>query len=560
MKRIFFTLALIFLFLVGQAQTPQKYWIKFANKGGSPYSFSNPSAYLSPRAIARRTTYSISIDSLDLPVTPAYINAVAATGVTVRASSKWLNGIVIITDDTLALQQIAALPFVVQLDSIGLRRSGSGEPNKFEKEKAITTPFRVNPYRTANLTSTMLSYGNSFNQVDMIGGVCLHNAGFRGQGMVIAVLDGGFRNVDMMNAFDSLRAYNRILGTYDFVEGDNSVYEDDTHGTYVLSCMGANLPGDLVGTAPEASYWLLRSEDVASEYIVEEYFWASAAEFADSVGADLINSSLGYTTFDDINQNHTYSDMDGNTTPCSRAADIAASRGILVCNSAGNSGSSSWFYVGAPADADSILAVGAVDPLGNYATFSSRGPSADGQVKPSVAAQGQSTVLAALSGGTFQGNGTSFSSPVLCGMAACLWQAHPQLNNMQIIDQIIQSSSQYNAPDTYLGYGIPDFCAANLALGGNPNNLGEQDDLFMYGPNPFIEELQFSFYSTQGQWLQIQLSDASGRIVMDQQMYAAGNAGNFYRLNVLPGFAKGVYILQIKSENETFTRKLVKAQ
>jgi hypothetical protein len=413
--------------------------------------------------------------------------------------------------------------------------------------------------RVVDLHSTMLNYGGSFNQIDMIGGVCLDNNGFRGQGMVIAVLDGGFRNVDVMLAFDSLRMNNHILGTYDFVEGDNSVYEDDSHGSYVLSCMGANLPGDLIGTAPEADYWLLRSEDATSEYIVEEYFWAAAAEFADSVGADLINSSLGYTTFDDFTQDHSYADMDGNTTPGSRAADVAASRGILVCNSAGNSGSSPWTFIGAPADADSILAIGAVDGSGNYASFSSHGPSADGQVKPAVVAKGEGTTLAGLSGGTFTGNGTSFSSPVLCGMAACLWQAHPSFSNMQIMSQIIQSASQYASPDTYLGYGIPDFCAANLALGGNPYQLGEEDNLFITGPNPFDNELLFSFYSVKNQWLKVQLCDASGRTVLDEEIFSASNASNHYRIDVLPGLARGIYILRIKSETGTYMRKLVKS-
>ncbi|MGL5889958.1 MAG: S8 family peptidase, partial [Bacteroidia bacterium] len=503
-------LVVLILAAANEMQAQTRYWIQFTDKGNSPYTLANPSAYLSPRALNRRTAQGLAIDSLDLPVTPSYIDSVLATGVTVRARSKWLNGVVIITSDTNAVNQIEAFPFVQGAVNVALRTAAADVQDKFAEE-SITAAL-PSAQRNLNVSSTMLSYGSSLNQIDMIGGVCLHNSGYKGAGMVIAVIDAGFNNADNMTAFDTLRAYNRILGTWDFVEGNASVYEDNTHGTYVLSCMGANLPGDLVGTAPEASYWLLRSEDAPTENIVEEYFWASAAEYADSVGADIINSSLGYTTFDDTAQNHTYADMNGNTAPSTRAADFAASRGMIVCNSAGNSGSNAWFYIGAPADADSILAVGAVDPSGNYASFSSRGPSSDGDIKPDVAAQGQNTVVASTSGGTFTGNGTSFASPVLCGLVACLWQAHPTMNNVQMMDVIKQSANQYSAPDTYLGYGKPDFCAANLSLSNTPAPSPTTDERLISGPNPFGSVMSFSFFSATDQWLQITVTDATGRI------------------------------------------------
>lgn len=550
-------LAVLILAAANEMQAQTRYWIQFTDKGNSPYTLANPSAYLSPRAISRRAAQGLAIDSLDLPVTPSYINSVLATGVTVRARSKWLNGVVIITSDTNAVNQIEALPFVQGSLKIAQRNASSAVNDKFAEE-SISTQL-PSTRRNLNVSSTMLSYGSSLNQIDMIGGVCLHNSGYRGAGMVIAVIDAGFNNVDNMAAFDTLRAYNRILGTWDFVEGNASVYEDNTHGTFVLSCMGANLPGDLIGTAPEASYWLLRSEDAPTEYIVEEYFWASAAEFADSVGADLINSSLGYTRFDDPAQDHTYADMNGNTAPSTRAADFAASRGMIVVNSAGNSGSNSWFYIGAPADADSILAVGAVDPSGNYASFSSRGPSSDGDIKPDVAAQGQSTVLAGTGGGTFTGNGTSFASPVLCGLVACLWQAHPTMNNVQLMDVIKQSADQYSAPDSYLGYGKPDFCAANLALTESPTLLTGADQLVMSGPNPFTSVMSFSFYSVTDQWLQITVTDATGRIVEDRQLFASGGSMNMFNIEASAEVAEGVYILQVRSVQGTFEQKLVKA-
>jgi hypothetical protein len=537
------------------AQSPVKYWIQFTDKGNNPYSLSNPSAYLSADAIQRRTNFNIALDSADLPVTPSYINAVAQTGVTVRAVSKWLNGVVIITSDTAALSQINQLPFVQNVNSVGLRTT-TATSDKFAEE--TFEELQPETERNATVHTTMLNYGQSYNQAEMIGAVCLHNSGYKGQGMVIAVIDAGFWGVDTMRIFDSLWANNRIMGTRDFVTGDTMVFEDNTHGMMVLSCMGGYLDGQLVGTAPEASYWLLRSEEAATEYIVEEYFWAAAAEFADSVGADLINSSLGYTTFDDPAQNHTYQDMNGNTAPCSRAADFAASRGLLVCNSAGNSGSNSWFYIGAPADADSILAIGAVDASEQYASFSSRGPSSDGQVKPECAAQGQATIVAnPTNGGVMGGNGTSFASPVLCGAVACLWQAHPNLTNMDIREAVLLSSHLFFNPDTYMGFGIPDLCAANLTLDASPVANTENDVLYDVQPNPFTADFSFSYYSLYNKEVTVRLTDITGRVVLEQTMQAAGSSVNRFVINT-NGIAEGVYTLSVISFDQVLSEKIVK--
>ncbi len=537
------------------AQSPVKYWIQFTDKGNNPYSLSNPSAYLSADAIQRRTNFNIALDSADLPVTPSYITAVAQTGVTVRAVSKWLNGVVIITSDTAALNQINQLPFVQAVNTVGLRTSTTTS-DKFADE--TFEELQPETDRNATVHTTMLNYGQSYNQAEMIGAVCLHNSGYKGQGMVIAVIDAGFWGVDTMRVFDSLWANNRILGTRDFVTGDTMVFEDNTHGMMVLSCMGGYLDGQLVGTAPEASYWLLRSEEAATEYIVEEYFWAAAAEFADSVGADLINSSLGYTTFDDPAQNHTYQDMNGNVTPCSRAADFAASRGLLVCNSAGNSGSNSWFYIGAPADADSILAVGAVDASEQYASFSSRGPSSDGQVKPECAAQGQATIVAnPTNGGVMGGNGTSFASPVLCGAVACLWQAHPNLTNMDIREAVLLSSHLFFNPDTYMGFGIPDLCAANLTLDASPVANAENDVLYDVQPNPFTADFSFSYYSLYNKDVTVRLTDITGRVVLEQTMQAAGSSVNRFVINT-NGIAEGVYTLSVISFDQVLSEKIIK--
>ena len=560
MKKIFL-LALVSFFAAGLfAQTPTKYWVQFSDKGNSPYTFATPSAYLGPRALARRAAHNIPLDSLDLPVTPAYVAGVAAVpNVTVHSISKWLNGVVIFTSDTNALNAIAALPYVTGTGNVGLRR---GDTTSHKLDEA-TEAINENALRSGSISSSTLNYGPSYNQINMLGGVCLHNAGFRGQGMQIAIIDAGFYDANNLPVFDTLFQNGRILGTWAFVMTEASVYEDNSHGSMVLSCMGGNLDGQLIGTAPDASFWLLRSEDAPTENLVEEYYWSCAAEYADSVGADVINSSLGYNEFDDPSNNHTYADMNGHTTPCSRAADYAARKGMAVVVSAGNSGQSPWFYIGCPADADSALTVAATDASGIVTGFSSRGSlTLFGHQKPDVGAQGEQSVVCDPFGTGIQtGNGTSFSSPIMCGLVTCLWQAHPTFTNMQILDVIRQSSSQYASPDSLLGYGIPDFCAANLYLNGNPLQLGNEDELYSVIPNPFGESLDFSFFSLEDQYLSVTLFDIEGRQVVSQQIFASAHSENHYRLGELAAVASGVYFLRVKTESgKYFTVKVVKGK
>jgi serine protease AprX len=558
MKKFYFAAIISILSLNLFAQTPTKYWVQFADKGNNPYSFSNPSAYLSARALARRSAHGIAIDSLDLPVTPSYVAGVAAIpNVTVHSVSKWLNGVVIFTNDTNTLPLIAALPYVTTVGNVGLRHANVTS----DKLDEAVAPVDQNTERSVIVESSTLNYGPSFNQINMLGGVCLHNAGFRGQGMQIAIIDAGFYHADQLPIFDTLFQNNRILGTWDFVANEATVYEDNQHGSMVLSTMGGNLDGQLVGTAPDASFWLLRSEDAPTENLVEEYYWSCAAEYADSVGADVINSSLGYNQFDDASNNHTYADMNGHTTPCSRAANYAARKGMAVVVSAGNSGGSPWFYIGCPADADSALTVAATDASGIVTGFSSRGSlTLFGHQKPDVGAQGAASVICDPNGTGIQtGNGTSFSSPITCGLVACLWQAHPSFTNMQILQTIKQSASQFGAPDSLLGYGIPDFCAASLYLSGNPLQLGNSDQLYFVSPNPFTDNLNFSFFSLTNQNLRVMLFDVEGRQVVNQMIFAAGNSENNYHLTELSGVSSGIFFLRINTEDGNyFVKKVVK--
>jgi hypothetical protein len=565
MKIKFVSLFLILISFTATAQiAPYKYFVRFTDKNDSPYSIQNPSEYLSQRAIDRRVNQGIAIDESDLPVNPAYLQGVVQAGATLLNPSKWLNGVSIFTFSTAVVDAINELPYVA-----GVTKSGSTYPLGNETDSKFDKPFFkheiydegiVSNLKQSNQTSAF-DYGMGFNQIQMLKGDVLHEMGYRGQGMVIAVLDAGFINANNLDVFDSLWQNNQILGTRDFVQGGEVLYNDHPHGSMVLSCMGGNFPGQLIGTAPKASYWLLRSEDGASEYIVEEYNWVSAAEFADSVGVDVINSSLGYSVFNDPAQDHTYADMDGNTTPITIGADMAAKKGILVVNSLGNEGGSSWYYLSAPSDGDSVMGIGAVDGNGNYAGFSSHGPSYDGRVKPDVVAQGSGVYVADPYGGGFTySGGTSFSSPILAGMAACLWQANPSMTNMQIADAIRQSASQYLTPDDMLGYGIPDFVIANDILtvidGPESNYL----NIEIY-PNPFKDVFTIDVVEL-GRWGAgmadglVEITDITGRLIGSEKVRP--NHSGIIKVNLLRNAPNGLYILKVRMNGIQSVTKVVK--
>lgn len=441
-----------------------RYIIKLKDKGTNPYSLSNPSQYLTARAIQRRTKYGIAIDSTDLPITPRYIDSIRLAGaVTILNYSKWLNQVAIQTSDVAALTKISAFPFVISAGPIAARL----QPNEQPVNKQLDAPSGTGPGNppTPQIVSDYYSYGQSFGQVHLHNGEFLHNRGFRGQGMQMALLDAGFYHYLSLPTFDSIRNNNQVLGTWDFVTGDASVDEDHSHGMNCLSTIAANMPGTFMGTAPKTSFYLYRTEDVNSEYPIEEENWAAGAERADSLGVDVCSTSLGYFQFDNSIFDYTYANMDGNTSMIARAADLAAKKGMLIVVAAGNEGTSAWHYIITPADADSVMAVGAVNTSGQVGSFSSYGPSSDGQIKPSVAATGVNAVIASPSNGqpTF-GNGTSFACPNMAGLATCLWQAFPEVNNMSIIDNLQRSANRYTNPDNRTGYGIPNMKIAFVQL------------------------------------------------------------------------------------------------
>ena len=457
------------------AQEPDyKYWIELTDKTGTPFSIDRPEEFLSPEALGRRQRQNIPIRENDLPVSPAYIDSLEAMGLHILYSSKWFNAAVVQTSDSLLSQKLQLKNFVSDIQLLFNSLLYADDQEKVTAE--------------ASLNGDPV-YGNSFKQISLIHGDHLHDQGYRGKGMTIALLDAGFYSADSLHAFDSLWTGGQILGWKDFVDPASDVFTESSHGMNVLSIIGGNIPGELVGTAPEANFWLIRSEDTYHETRLEEANWLAAAEFADSAGADIINSSLGYSLFNDSLQNYSYMDMDGNTTLVTKAADMAARKGILVVSSAGNEGTTNWKYITAPADGDSVLAVGAVDTNAVIAAFSSYGPSYDLRVKPNTLALGRQTVIYRANDSIGLGSGTSFSAPVISGMAACLWQKYPLVTNFELLQVIEQCSDRYNSPDPHYGFGLPNFLLAESIISGIYNERFSGTEMVMAYPNPFTSFL-----------------------------------------------------------------------
>ncbi len=465
MKKILFCLITTLLVFSFESQAQfSKYIIRLKDKGTNPFAISNPIQYLTQRSIDRRTRYSIAIDSTDLPITPRYIDSIRMAGaVTILNTSKWLNQVLIQTTDAAALAKINGFPFVLSSGPMApFNRAGDKPVNKKLDVKVTEAP-NTNPSNV--VLADHYNYGASYGQVHIHNGEFLHNRGFRGQGMHMAVLDAGFFNYLTLPTFDSVRNNGQLLGTWDFVTGNASVNEDNSHGTSCLSTIAANMPGVFMGTAPKTSFYLYRTEDVASEYPVEEQNWIAGMERADSLGVDISSTSLGYFTFDNPAFNYTYANLDGNTTMSAKGADLAAKKGILCVLAAGNEGNSSWHFIITPSDADSVMAVGAVNTAGVVGSFSSYGPSSDGQIKPAVAAVGVGAVIASpTTGQPVTGSGTSYACPNMAGLTTCLWQAFPEVNNMRIITVMQESGTRASNPDDRVGYGIPDMKKAFVKL------------------------------------------------------------------------------------------------
>ncbi|PRY47323.1 putative secreted protein (Por secretion system target) [Spirosoma oryzae] len=528
-------LLLIGLTASGQAQT-RKYLVLLRDKAGTPYSVDRPEQFLSQRAILRRQRQNIPVQLRDLPVNPAYISQLQQAGAKIWFPSRWFNAVLIEANDAV-LATVRQLPFV---SGIEFDRPLSGARQRADA---------YSPDRKFG-TIAALDYGPSQTQVTQIGADKMHDAGYHGEGMLIGVLDGGFLNADKVGFLKPLFDEQRVLATYDFVAKETSVYEDDSHGMSCLAAIAATSSGLLYGTAYKASFILLRTEDVASESRVEEANWLFGAEYADSAGVDVISSSLGYTQFDDASSNYTYANMDGKTAICTRAAQIATQTGMVVVVAAGNEGDNAWRYISAPSDAASVLAVGAVTSAGNRASFSSIGPSADGRVKPDLDARGQGTVIGAPDGRVVSGNGTSFATPLLAGLAAGFWQANPRLTAAQVTAALRRSGSQYTTPDAQLGYGIPDFSRAQTVV--------ETFKPLTVYPIPFsdLEPLMVSWGELDvNTVLEATLTDLAGRLLWQTRTTPPGVAA-FTLPNI--GLSTGMYVLTLVAGENKRSLKVLK--
>lgn len=468
MKKILFII-LFFSCFVSFSQ--EDAWVYFNTKNNSKSYYDNPLLILSQRAIDRRAKQNISLDSKDIPIDKSFINQIkAVSGITVMAQSKWLNALHIRGTQT-AINSLKSFSFVEKIDFANKALNLTGKKIGVSKIEAVNKQLE---------TPVDFAYGNSGNQIQMLRGDVLHQQNYTGSGKIIAVMDAGFPGVNTAQPFQRLRDNNQIFGGYDFVSRSTNFYTGDSHGTMVLSSMGGYKEKALVGTAPDASYYLFRTEDASSENPVEESYWVEAAEKADSLGVDVINTSLGYFEFDKRAYNHTYNEMDGKTAFMTRGAEIAFSRGMIVVVSAGNEGATANPHIAVPADGISVLTVGAVNATKTVTGFSSIGPSFDGRIKPDVMAQGQTVVLSDAVGNIVTANGTSFSSPITAGLVACLWQAFPNKTNREIKDLAVKSADRFTVPNNQYGYGIPDF---SLMLPKVDANDISKKSVFLY-PNP----------------------------------------------------------------------------
>ncbi|MDX1830219.1 MAG: S8 family serine peptidase [Lutibacter sp.] len=515
-------------------------WVYFKDKPSESTFLGNPTSMLSQRAIERRTRYNIALDSKDVPVELSYINQIKSqSGITILAKSKWLNALHIQGTQT-DINNLLNLNFVASIEYAN-KSLNTGEKTILKNEIAQKN-------NKLDFT-TGFNYGNAANQVQMIKGDVLHQNNFTGQGMEIAILDAGFPNVDNFDAFKRIRDNNQILGGYDFVNRNSNFYTGFYHGMAVLSTIAGYVENQFVGTAPDAKFYLFITEDDSHESPLEESLWVEAAEKADSLGVDVINTSLGYTTFDNPNYNYSYNDMDGKTTFISRGAEIAFSRGMILVNSAGNEGSRSWHYISAPADASSVLSIGAVDATGTIASFSSYGPTSDGRIKPDVDAQGANVYIINSTGDIATSNGTSFSSPIMTGVIACLWEAYPNKTNAEIIQMVKESGSLYSNPTAQEGYGIPNFESVyNLLNVENQESDLVQASIF---PNPIKDKINFKFPKNTNE-IEITILNLLGKNMVHQSVFK--DKPNI-DISYLPN---GLYMMQLAYNNKVSTIKMLK--
>lgn len=524
MKTIFtFSLLIISYFTTAQDIV----LIKFTDKPSSDTYFANPTTMLTQKALDRRAKYNIELNIQDVPVEASYVTQVEALGIQTIAVSKWFNGVFAWMTET-QISQAENLSFVAEVESLvrnpGLLKNIIPVADKFQLET-----------QNASFNVFDFNYGVTETQVTQLNLDYLHNLGFTGEGLTIAVLDNGFPGVDEVSGFAYIRNNGQIKGGYNFVDGNDDIYSQGTHGTVVLSTIAGYLENQYVGTAIDADFYLYITENTDGEMPDEEIFWIAAAEEADRIGVDVINTSLGYNEFDDSRYNYTYEDMDGQTAFITRGAQIAAEKGMMIVNSAGNSGNDSWHYITAPADGVDVFTIGAVDDSGNPAGFSSYGPTADGRIKPDVAAHGSWTYVIDPDGSIGNSSGTSFSSPIMTGAMACFIQAFPEVHPMILRQKVRESANHFNNPTGQLGYGIPNFEEAyNLVL--SVSEVDAANTISIY-PNPTKD---FINVQSEKEIKSLQLISVEGKVIQKNL--------NSTKIN-LNGLPNGIYFLKVELSN-----------
>ncbi len=521
----------------GQETTyPYFYRLYFRDKGENPVNSFSAEDLLSLRAIARRQKAGITFpDFRDFPVDKDYLNQISLLGLKLHTTSKWMNTALFKSQSLFDIKILEKLPFVSEVKIVKSPGKKTSQNNKLD--------FQV-------VQSDLPSFDRP---ITMINGYPIHNSGYDGKNVLIAVLDGGFLNVDQISSLNGLRNRNGIKATYDFVKKNKNVYNSSIHGTAVLSVLAGNLPGLIEGTAPGADYLLLKTEDVESEFSCEEDFWAAGAEYADSTGADIISSSLGYFNFDDSTLNYKYSDLDGKTAFVTRAADAAAAKGILIINSAGNERDSFWKHIIFPSDGDSVIAVGAVDGNNTIADFSSAGPSADRRIKPDNTTMGVNVPVQTSLNIIGRSSGTSFSCPVLSGMAACLLQAVPGASNNHIIEVLRSSADRYTHPDSLYGYGTPDLVLALIKLQNLLFKVPEEGILAY--PNPTSGTFEIIF-NTPPESFTIEIISFTGKQIYRKEFGVY--AGRTLQVTELEKCDEGVYFVRIITGTRIIVRKIIK--
>lgn len=490
-------------------------WVFFTDKGTNTQNyFQKPSTVVSEKSLKRRAKV-LNEDKLisetDLPVNQNYIDQVLSLGFKLKQKTKWFNGISgFVTKDKLA--QISVLPFVKQLDIVYRFRK-----NNFENEVQIDNPEESGNNNLSKSQGThSFNYGQSFTQLNQITVPQVHDLGYTGTGVTICLMDAGFDRLTHQ-VFSSMN----IIATWDFVNGDPNVQNhgdlgNGSHGTATLSLIGGFYETKLIGPAFGADFILAKTENTESETPIEEDNWLAALEWADSIGVDITSTSLGYIDFDPPYPSYTWEHMDGNTCRITNSADYGASLGIFVVNSAGNEGSHpSHNTLGAPADGDSVIAVGAVNSTGSRSSFSSVGPTVDGRIKPDLMAMGSNNYIACNSNNTCysNGGGTSYSCPLVAGASALLLQADQSLTPMQLAALLKNTASQSNNPDRFYGWGIINTYAALQSLLTNAENKNHTPDnfyLLQNYPNPFNPSTKVRFVVPELSDVKLYLHDILG--------------------------------------------------